>query len=192
MYFSPLSTQGRHHLLAQVESLASQQVDFFLLREPSLPAGQLATLAREILAILIKSPTKLLLHSRPDVAAATQSHGVHLPSAPGALTPHQVRTVYTSANLPHPVISLSCHTAEDIRRAHALHPDLILFSPVFGKTIANHLVTPPTGLEPLREACHAAAPIPVLALGGITEAHAPSCLEAGAAGIAAIRLFQPN
>ena len=50
--------------------------------------------------------------------------------------------------------------------------------------------TVPTGLEALREACR--AKIPVLALGGITLQNAASCLQAGAAGIAAIRLFQEN
>jgi thiamine-phosphate pyrophosphorylase len=49
---------------------------------------------------------------------------------------------------------------------------------------------PPTGLNLLKEACH--ANIPVLALGGITLSNAHSCLAAGAAGIAAIRLFQNN
>jgi thiamine-phosphate pyrophosphorylase len=32
--------------------------------------------------------------------------------------------------------------------------------------------------------------VPVLAIGGITLANAPSCFSAGASGIAAIRLFQ--
>ena len=46
------------------------------------------------------------------------------------------------------------------------------------------------GLGALREACRAG--IPVLALGGITLENAQSCFAAGAAGIAAIRLFQEN
>ena len=50
--------------------------------------------------------------------------------------------------------------------------------------------TQPTGLAMLHKACQ--MEIPVLALGGITLSNASSCLEAGAAGIAAIRLFQEN
>jgi len=42
----------------------------------------------------------------------------------------------------------------------------------------------------LREACQ--AKIPVFALGGVTVKNAAACLDAGAAGIAAIRLFQEN
>jgi thiamine-phosphate pyrophosphorylase len=42
----------------------------------------------------------------------------------------------------------------------------------------------------LHEACLAATPLPVLALGGVTAENQQQCLAAGAAGIAAIRLFQ--
>jgi len=63
-----------------------------------------------------------------------------------------------------------------------------VFGPVFEKR--DNPATMPVGLDALRNA--AKEPIPVLALGGITLANAKSCLDAGASGIAAIRLFQEN
>jgi len=52
------------------------------------------------------------------------------------------------------------------------------------------------GLEQLRRICHRTAaaqpPMPVWALGGITLKNAEQCAAAGAAGVAAIRLFQQN
>jgi thiamine-phosphate pyrophosphorylase len=65
---------------------------------------------------------------------------------------------------------------------------LAIFAPVFEKKDAFGVT--PAGLEKLRQACR--EKIPVLALGGVTLQNARSCLEAGAAGIAAIRLFQEN
>jgi thiamine-phosphate pyrophosphorylase len=181
-------------LLEQAARLAALKVDYLQLREKDLPADDLATLARAILATLRDSPTKLLINSRADIALAVRAHGVHLTSAPGELTPAQVRALYAHASLPAPTVSLSCHTLEEATNAANSHeevrPNLILFGPVFEKAGAN--TTPGTGLDLLTAACRAAAPIPVLALGGITEQNTPSCLAAGAAGIAAIRLFAPE
>ena len=63
--------------------------------------------------------------------------------------------------------------------------DFAVFAPVFEKNGAT-----PAGLDLLGQACRVG--IPVLALGAVTLENAQSCLQAGAAGIAAIRLFQEN
>jgi thiamine-phosphate pyrophosphorylase len=189
----------RHALLTQARECAAA-VDFLQLREKDLPPRHLAEIARAVLAIFAEhngTRSKFLINSRADVAVAAHADGVHLTSTEGELTPEQVRTVYASAGLPEPVISMSCHTLAEVTHASALAPSLILFGPVFEKIVSDPatqytteaLISRGTGLNLLHTACAAAAPIPVLALGGITESNTADCLEAGAAGIAAIRLF---
>ena len=180
-------------LLRQAVRWVEDGIDLIQLREKDLPTADLAILAREILRVtaLAASSTKLLINSRPDIAIATGAHGVHLTAAHGELTIAQVRDLYGSANHPTPIISISCHTLADLRRARD-HADLILFSPVFEKVVAGKVVTAGQGLEQLRMACQAALPVPVFALGGVTQQNAPSCLAAGAAGIAGIRLFHDS
>lgn len=86
------------------------------------------------------------------------------------------------------MISQSCHRPNDVQKAAKDGADLVLFAPVFEKKDSPN--APPTGLDALHQACQ--HDIPVLALGGVTLENAARCLEAGAAGIAAIRLFQDH
>jgi len=67
--------------------------------------------------------------------------------------------------------------------------DAILFAPVFGKSVGGEVVASGQGLDRLRAACQIAGPMPVFALGGVTLDNAEACLDAGAAGVAGIRLF---
>jgi thiamine-phosphate pyrophosphorylase len=180
----------------QASSWAANGIDFIQLREKDLPSADLVLLARNLLTEihLAASPTKLLVNSRPDIAIAAGCHGVHLTSDPDPLKPNQlnagqIRTLYASANLPPPIISCSCHNQTEIEHARSNRVDLILFAPVFEKPLPEKTFLPGQGLDRLREACAAAAPIPVLALGGITPKNSPACLHAGAAGVAGIRLF---
>jgi thiamine-phosphate pyrophosphorylase len=184
-------SQRQAALIREAARWAIDGIDLIQLREKDLPAAEIAGLAREILKAITSagSATKLLINSRPDIAVATGAHGVHLTSSDEELTPAHVRSLYSSASLPPPVITVSCHTLDDVLRARDNHPDAILFAPVFEKVIAGLETISGKGLEQLRNTCTAASPVPVYALGGVTQENAPACLQAGAAGIAGIRLF---
>jgi thiamine-phosphate pyrophosphorylase len=186
-------------LLRQAASLAETGVDFVQLREKDLEPGALASLTRKLLTILRSHAhaPRLLINSRADVAVATGADGVHLTSATGELTPADIRQLYASAGLPEPIVSVSCHALSEIPPARDAHATLILFGPIFEKVVsvpegrgqAESLISEGIGLNLLHLACATAAPTPVLALGGITPENTSPCLAAGAAGIAAIRMF---
>jgi thiamine-phosphate pyrophosphorylase len=178
-------------VLAEASRWIADRIDFIQLREKDLPAASLTAIARKLLQAinLAASPTRLLINSRPDIALATNAHGVHLSSSPDELSPTQVRDLYTTAKQPAPYITTSCHTLEDVQRARTENVNAILFAPVFEKPLPDQQPLPGQGLDQLRAACLAAAPIPVYALGGVTLENTPACLGAGATGIAGIRLF---
>ena len=191
----------RQALLAKVTEAARAGVDYVQLRERDLSARDLEILTREVLTIVRDNAplrtenrerrTLLLINSRTDVALAAGADGVHLRS--DDVSSEEVQAVVQrSAHRPlatdHFLVAASCHTAAEALRAASEGVDFAVFAPVFGKRGA--VGTPPAGLAALREACR--AKIPILALGGVTMENAASCLEAGAAGIAAIRLFQEN
>ena len=197
----------RSALLAKVAEAAQAKVDYIQLRERDLSARELEALARDALNALRGSAplrtenrelrtgrelrTRLLINSRTDVALAAGADGVHLRA--DDITPKEVRLVLTASARPALttddfLVAASCHSRDDVKRAESEAADFAVFAAVFGKTAAPG--TPPAGLNALREACR--INIPVIALGGITVENAGSCLEAGAAGIAGIRLFQEN
>jgi thiamine-phosphate pyrophosphorylase len=159
-------------------------------QEPRTENQELRTENRE----LRTDRTRLLINSRTDIALAAAADGVHLRA--DDIAPHEARQVQeVSAHRPLPtahfLVAVSCHSKEEVNRAQSEAADFAVFAPVFGKSSGiSNPGSPPAGLAALREACQ--ANIPVIALGGITLENAASCLQAGAAGVAAIRLFQQN
>ena len=193
--FSEDEATRRRLLLQKIADAARCGVDFIQLREKDLSARELEALAREAVGIVQKnvgaenreSGTRLLINSRTDIALAVGADGVHLRS--DDVTPSDVRIIWGQCGAgTRPAIGVSCHSAEDVQRAASDRPDFALFGPLFEKRDAQEM--PTAGLENLRRACR--ENIPVLALGGITLENARACLDAGAAGVAGIRLFQEN
>ena len=183
----------RRALLNKISEAASAGLDFIQLREKDLTARELEHLARASLeAIGTHSQTRLLINSRTDVALAVGAHGVHLPA--NDISASQARAIWLRGHTRNPKleirswISVSCHREEDVRKATADDADFAVFAPVFEKPGGPDIR--PAGVEQLRKIC--TQQIPVIALGGVTLENAHLCLEAGAAGIAGIRLFQQN
>lgn len=179
-------------LVHEATRWAAAGINFIQMREKDLDPGKLAELTRRILAAVreVSSTTRVLVNTRTDVAIATAADGVHLTAAPGELTPSQVREIYGVAGFRKPIISISCHTLEEVQQASRSGVDAILFGPVYGKAVEGVEVVPAVGLKELQIACEAAQGTPVFALGGITPEKAAECLDAGATGIAGIRLFR--
>ena len=176
-------------LLAKIAEAARCGVDFIQLREKDLPARDLEALVRaaRLRTENREPPTALLVNSRSDIALVCGAAGVHLPT--DDLSPSEVRKIWAKAgHATQPLITVSCHSAHEVARAASEQADFAIFAPVFEKKDAPH--ASPAGLDGLREACRQKTP--VLALGGVTLENARACVDAGAAGIAAIRLFQEN
>ena len=176
--------------LEHVRRWVQESVQYVQLREKQLAAGELVKLAAAMRAGLRGSgETKLLVNGRPDVAVAAGADGVHLTAQEGELTVDQVRAVFGAAGAGTPMISVSCHTLEEVRRGVSEGVDFILFGPVFEKRVDGEMIGEGVGLGRLQEACEVADRTPVLALGGVTWPRAELCIEAGASGVAGIRLF---
>ena len=179
----------RNSLLRELSEAARAGVDYIQLREKDLCGRELEELAREAARVVREggTGTALLINSRTDVALAVGADGVHLRA--DDVTAPQVREIWKSSGVRGqraPVIGVSCHTVAELARAAGDGVSFAVFAPVFEKKDAPEIS--PAGLEKLREACRER--ILVLALGGVTVENARLCLQAGAAGIAGIRLFQ--
>jgi thiamine-phosphate pyrophosphorylase len=192
----------RRRLLDKIAEAVRAGVDYIQLREKDLPTRELEMLAREAVDILRQLRTgsrelrtALLINSRTDIALAAGADGVHLRS--DDITPREVRAIWEKCGAGasarelsprEPLIGVSCHSPEEVKQAEADGATFAVFAPVFEKKYVPKV--DPAGLTQLREARN--GKIPVMALGGVTLENAKSCLEAGASGIAAIRLFQEN
>lgn len=196
----------RRRLLDKIAEAASAHINYIQLREKDLSTRDLESLAREATRIIGEESklatdhypltTALLINSRTDVAIVAAAGGVHLRA--NDVSPQEVRTAWQrwcgagalarEDSPPNPVIAVSCHSAQEVIQAAASQATFAVFAPVFEKKDTPGSI--PAGLETLHQSCRAT--ILVLALGGVTLQNAASCLQAGAAGIAAIRLFQEN
>jgi thiamine-phosphate pyrophosphorylase len=177
----------RDRLVSLADEWARGGVDTIQVREKDLPLTELQPLAARIVAAVRATgkPTRVLVNGPAQVALDAGADGVHLHANAGPAAVRAAQQAYARVSRD-PVISAACHSLEEIRQAAGA--SMLLFSPIFEK-VTEQGTTRGQGLAALRAAVDFARPTPVLALGGITEKNAAACMQAGAVGIAAIRLF---
>jgi thiamine-phosphate pyrophosphorylase len=189
-------------LLGKIEAATAAGVDWIQLREKDLSGKDYAALARQPLRRVAQAGARIdrpsprlapriLVNDRLDVALAERAGGVHLGenSLPVKEAKRLIDAVTPGSNADNVFLAgVSCHSLEAAQSAAADGADYLFFGPVFA-TPSKAAFGAPQGLDLLAKVCRAVT-IPVLAIGGITLENAAACLASGAAGIAAIRLFQ--
>jgi thiamine-phosphate pyrophosphorylase len=195
-------------LIEKLAEMASAGVDWIQIREKDSSARELTKLTRAALRtaaeqrVADRTATRILINDRLDVALAEQADGVHLgeTSLPADEARHLIETrpqmpqaLSSAPTQPAPknfLVGVSCHSMDGAQAAVNAGASYIFFGPIFA-TPSKSSFGNPQGLGRLTEICRAIS-IPVLAIGGITLENAAACFESGAAGIAAIRLFQDS
>jgi thiamine-phosphate pyrophosphorylase len=175
-----VTDRRRRPPVEQAAEAVDAGVDVIQVRERDLETKELADLVSHIVRIARRSPTRVVVNDRLDVAVACEAHGVHLrgDSVPPALA--------RSLAPPGFLIGRSVHELQEAM-AVAPHVDYVIAGTVF-PTSSKPGRTELLGVSGLAS-ISAAVRTPVLAIGGITVEHAGEVSAAGAAGIAAVSLF---
>ncbi|MBZ5556851.1 MAG: thiamine phosphate synthase [Acidobacteriia bacterium] len=173
--------EARRRLASQVHDAVQAGVDLIQVRERDLAAADLATLVTDLLAMTRGSATRLVVNDRLDVALACGAGGVHLRG--DSIAPADARRLAPAGFL----VGRSVHTPNEAKDAAGA--DYLIAGAVFA-TASKPETTRWLGLDGLRAIVRSAG-VPVLAIGGVTVDRLAEIAATGAAGIAAIGMFQP-
>jgi len=172
----PEQTRGRpaERVLA---ALLEAGVSILQLRVKSLPPVDFLELAKQARAVTRAHGCKLIINDRVDIALACGADGVHLgqddlPLSAGRKLMGQK------------IIGISTHDLDQARAAERAGADYIGFGPMFGtRTKATgYEARGPEMLQQIRRA----VTLPIVAIGGITEANVQEVWQAGADSVAII------
>ena len=167
---------------AQVARLADGGATFVQLREKHLSPREFYRDAEEAVRIARARNVRLIINDRADIALALGADGVHL--GQDDLPPLAARELLGRRA----VLGLSTHNLEQAAAAARLPVDYLAIGPIF-ETSSKENADAPVGLEGLRRIRQATAPVPLVAIGGITFETASQVIRAGADSIAVISLL---
>jgi thiamine-phosphate pyrophosphorylase len=175
--YAMVDPAGGHAPAALARILLGAGVRVMQLRLKQAPSRGLLAAARTIAAMCRARGAMLIVDDRVDIAMLAGAAGVHLGQEDLPL--EAARRLAG----PEMIIGISTHSVEQAVAAERGGADYIGFGPMYPGGLRNTAAG--KGLERLREV-RAAARIPIVAIGGITEATVPEVLAAGADACAII------
>lgn len=148
------------------------------LREKDLSGAALYRLAAELRRLTSDFDARLIINERLDIALAVEADGVHI--GVNSLPVAAVRRLLG----PDKIIGYSAHVIDEALCAQADGADFVTFGPLY-HTPSKAAYGEPCGVKKLADAA-SALDIPVIALGGISQANINEALSANIQGIAVI------
>jgi thiamine-phosphate pyrophosphorylase len=183
LYYITDRTQLQNEsLVSAIKNAISAGIDFVQIREKDLPDSRVYAITCKAVSLAQGTHTSILVNGRADIALAAGARGVHLTSQ--GLRASDLRPWLPPGFL----IGVSTHSLREASEAWRGGADYLLVGPVF-PTPSKLPYGPPLGLTKFRKIC-SLLPLPILGLGGIQRSMIGRVLDAGAAGVAGIRLFQ--
>jgi thiamine-phosphate diphosphorylase len=176
-FYAIVDSSAGHEPVALAEQMIRGGARLLQLRLKSAGGAEMLDAARKIERMCREANALLIVNDRLDVAILAGASGVHL--GQDDLPLHAARRLAGPSML----IGISTHDLDQAVAAEAGGADYIGFGPIFPGGLKHNTVG--KGLDALR-AVRRAVKIPIVAIGGITEATLRSVLAAGADAAAII------
>ena len=160
-----------------VAELLDVGVTAFQLREKDLSDTELIKLAQPIAELCHNYEAKLFINTHTSIASEVGAAGIHLPAT--AESVGSVKETETGDNF---YIGCSVHSLDAGKKREVEGADFLTYSPIY-PTASKPGYGPAVGTASLAEVVKGVK-LPVFALGGITPARVPECLDTGAFGVA--------
>jgi thiamine-phosphate pyrophosphorylase len=176
-FYAMVDASGGHDPVALARILLEAGARVMQLRLKDTASREFLAAARAIAALCSDRGAMLIVNDRADIARLAGADGVHVGQRDLPLA--DARAIVG----PRAIVGVSTHSVDQACAAAAGGADYIGFGAIFSGGLKN--VANPQGLDRLR-AVRAAVTLPIVAIGGITEATMPDVLMAGADAAAII------
>src|SRR5687767_13799166 len=170
----------------QVVALSSSGARIIQMREKELEGREFYAEAAAAISSARQQGVGIIVNDRVDIALALKADGVHL--GQDDLPPGAARQILGNEA----VIGVSTHNLEQVKLAADMPVDYVALGPIF-PTTTKESSNAPVGPGAISQACKLLGDIPLVVIGGITEANGRQLLDAGSTALAIITdCWKPN